>query len=74
MHDEQSDDLTWWHQAQQHEQQMYEFEMRMQRFRESVEEVMQAEAKANAALREALQTCMREIDKSLNTGDKRESE
>lgn len=55
-----------WHQAQQHEQQMFEFEMRMQQFRASVAEVMEAEGKANKALSEALQACMREIDIQLN--------
>lgn len=55
-----------WHQAQQHEQQMFEFEMRIQQFRASVAEVMEAEGKANKALSEALQACMREIDIQLN--------
>lgn len=55
-----------WHQAQQHEQQMFEFEMRMQQFRASVAEVMEAEGRANKALSEALQACMREIDIQLN--------
>jgi hypothetical protein len=63
----QNDDF--WRQVQEHEQQMYEFELRMQQFRASVAEVMEAEAKVNQALRDALQLCMKEID-AITTGEK----
>jgi hypothetical protein len=65
----QNDDF--WRQVQEHEQQMYEFEMRMQNFKSSVAEVMEAEAKANKALSDALQACLREIDIVLNKVNQR---
>jgi uncharacterized membrane protein len=55
-----------WRQVQEHEQQMLEHEQRIQRFKESVTEIMEQEGRDNRALSQALQDAMREIDLAVN--------
>jgi phage gp36-like protein len=53
-------------QRQEHEEQMFEHEQRIQRFKESVTEIMEQEGRDNRALSQALQDAMREIDLAVN--------
>lgn len=53
-----------WRQVEDHERQMLEQEMRIQKFREALAEMMANEAKADAALRSGIQECLRAIDKA----------
>jgi predicted nucleic acid-binding Zn-ribbon protein len=55
-----------WRQVQEHEQQMFEHELRIQKFREAVADVMAEEGRANKALSDSLQAAMAEIDKAVN--------
>jgi uncharacterized membrane protein len=55
-----------WRQVREHEQQMFEHEQRIQRFKESVTEIMEQEGRDNRALSQALQDAMREIDLAVN--------
>jgi hypothetical protein len=55
-----------WRQVQEHEHQMLEHEQRIQRFKESVTEIMEQEGRDNRALSQALQDAMREIDLAVN--------
>lgn len=53
---------SFWRQAEEHERQQMECEMRIQKFREAMAEVLEAEAKTDAALRQAIQDCIKAID------------
>jgi hypothetical protein len=48
------------------EQSRYEFEMRMQRLKESANESLTIDARQNPRLSAALETCLREIEEVLN--------
>lgn len=53
-----------WQQVEDHQLQMLAAELRIQKFRETLNEMMEHEAKADAALRAGIQECLRAIDKA----------
>jgi hypothetical protein len=53
-----------WQKAE--EEARYEFEMRMQRLKESANESLTIDARQNRRLSAALETCLREIEEILN--------
>jgi transposase-like protein len=58
-----SNDDFW---RQQEDESRYEFEMRMQRLKESASESLTIDARQNPRLSAALETCLREIEEVLN--------